>query len=72
MAKPYAYVCSACQHLASRHLVGPGTLVTEGLYTCTYNGCDCQITQTHAMYGIDEAAFNRLHLPHLESYGQLM
>jgi hypothetical protein len=42
----------------------------DGLYSCTFQGCDCQILQTAPMYGIDEAAFNRLHLPHLDAYGQ--
>lgn len=68
MAKPYAWVCSACQHLASRHLAGRGAVTVEGPYTCTHDGCDCKLWQTHAMYGIDEATFNRLHLPHLSNY----
>lgn len=71
MAKPYAYICTACDHLASRHLAKPGAVLVEGPYACTYDGCDCQITQTHAMHGIDEATFNRLHLPHLSTYVQM-
>lgn len=70
MAKPYAYICTSCEHLTSRHLSQPGGTVVEGPYTCTYRDCDCVIMQTSPMYGIDEASFNRLHLPHLDAYVQ--
>jgi hypothetical protein len=68
MAKPFAYVCSWCEHLASRHLAHPGSVTVEGPYDCTYDGCQCKLWQTHAIYGIDEATFNRLHLPQLDHY----
>jgi hypothetical protein len=48
----------------------PGGTVVEGPYTCTYQGCDCKISQTSHMYGIDEHTFNQAHLPTLDAYGQ--
>lgn len=68
MANPYAYVCTVCDHLASRHyLTRPGNIV-DGPYRCTHNTCVCEISQTTPLHGIDEATFNRVHLPHLNKY----
>jgi hypothetical protein len=67
MAK-YAYVCTLCDHLATRHYLTPGAPLVEGPYRCSYSTCTCEISQTDPLHGIDEATFNRVHLPHLDEY----
>lgn len=64
----YAYVCVACDHLASRHCLTPQAATVHGPYACSHRDCDCQISQSGPMQGITEATFNRLHLPHLAEY----
>lgn len=69
MAKPYALVCQRCKHLTSRHyLVPEATDVVAGPYLCSHRDCECLVSQTDPVGGIDEATFNRVHLPHLQEY----
>jgi hypothetical protein len=54
--KPYAYICTLCDHFASRHLMdSDATSVVEGPYLCSHNDCDCEITQTTPLRGINRA-----------------
>ena len=63
-AKPYAYVCTLCHHLASRHGLKAGAVsVVDGPYLCAEDGCGCEIDQRTPLSGIDrvtcEARFGR-------------
>ncbi|MDV6979625.1 hypothetical protein [Mycobacterium intracellulare] len=64
----YAHVCDVCDHLASRHYLTPEATSVHGPYACSHRECDCQISQSDPTYGITEATFNRVHLPHLAEY----
>ncbi len=66
----FAYVCTQCHHLASRHYLRPdATDIIQGPYLCSHNECACEISQTTPLTGIDEATFNRNFLPRLDEYG---
>jgi hypothetical protein len=53
----YAYVCSVCKHLASRHLLVPAApSVVDGPYACTHPDCHCEIDQRTPLLSIDKGA----------------
>lgn len=48
----FAYVCTQCHHLASRHYLRPSaTDVVQGPYLCSHNECACEISQTTPLTG---------------------
>ncbi|MHA7703428.1 hypothetical protein ACX9NE_26925 [Mycobacterium sp. ML4] len=69
MAKPYAYMCTLCDHLATSHRAIPGAAIVEGPYACTYTGCTCEISQTTPLYGMDEATYNIRYRPEAVNNG---
>lgn len=74
---PYAYVCTRCDHLASRHHLLPyptpvgGPLPDArrlGLYQCSHRDCACTIDQTTPMTGITQRQFDASYAQHLDEY----
>lgn len=52
----YAYLCSVCHHLATRHLLAAeATSVVDGPYRCTHPDCPCEIDQRTPLHGINKA-----------------
>lgn len=65
----YAYVCSQCAHLASRHYLVEGyTDIVTGPYLCSHRDCVCTISQNTPVSGISEDRFNHLFAGHLDDY----
>lgn len=64
----YAYLCTACEHLASRHFLNNDAVTVHGPYTCSHRDCDCVITQSTPTRGIDKRVYDKLFAPTLDEY----
>jgi hypothetical protein len=53
----FAYVCRACDHLATRHGLAPGGDLRDGPYRCA--DCACEIHQDAPMYGLTRQQYER-------------
>lgn len=51
----YAYLCLACNHLASGHGLVEGGDLRDGPYRC--GDCDCEISQDAPMGALSRAQF---------------
>ena len=57
-AHPYASLCDACGHLASRHLLAPEGDLQAGPYRCQH--CDCATTQDGPFTPISKQQYQRI------------
>lgn len=64
----YAYVCTLCHHLASRHYLKAGSRFLQGPFVCSHESCACEIDQTTPLTGINRDGFNRNFAPYLDEY----
>ncbi|GAC70742.1 hypothetical protein GS4_40_00140 [Gordonia soli NBRC 108243] len=68
---PYAYVCTECDHLASRHYLDsnrPDPAVFDGPYLCSHRDCACTVSRTTPMRPISESQFNASFADSLDEY----
>lgn len=51
----FAYICRACEHPMSRHLMSDGGDLREGPYLCEH--CDCSTRQGAPCYTLNQREF---------------
>ena len=66
--QPYAYMCTTCGHLASRHYMASDAPTVEGPYLCSHCDCVCTTHQADPMVGINKAEFNVRFAATLDQY----
>lgn len=54
----YAYICAACDHPLTRHVLGPTAQDRDGPYFCDVVDCTCEYYDHHPFIEVDRSTYD--------------